>query len=318
MFDQFAQLLLVDVERRRHFADALHQFREVVGLGSGGRLEDYGVAAQRLFAAPVGLVQGLRGVDAADFGVLFCVFGRVRLARQPVAPADEEVLQVGARFGVQRIEHLVDLHRVGRLRDRQRRPRGELGRRGAARLQFDEPVPFQEDARADLDGRVGVDRKALVFDFHAHDAHVTFAVDRAHLADVDARDAHRRLGVHVDGRVEHRFQPEAVFERDVLGEPEVHRDEQDQQPHDREADRVGAAELRDRDFVVASPPAGAAHLRLPFLAFLVTFLVFAKPRSLSVEAGYFSPYRFSERLVISRFFATNEAGRLPIVALPFS
>ena len=72
MFDQFAQLLLVDVERRRHFADALHQFREVVGLGSGGRLEDHRVAAQGLFAAPVGLVEGLRGVDAADFGILFC------------------------------------------------------------------------------------------------------------------------------------------------------------------------------------------------------------------------------------------------------
>ena len=92
VFDQFAQLLLVDVERGRHFADALHQFGEVVGLGAVDRLLDDSVPTQRLFSAPVGLVQGLRGVDAADFGVLFCVFGRVRLARQPVPPSDEEVL----------------------------------------------------------------------------------------------------------------------------------------------------------------------------------------------------------------------------------
>ena len=36
--DQFAQLLLVDVQRRGHFADARDQLGEVVGFGSGHRL----------------------------------------------------------------------------------------------------------------------------------------------------------------------------------------------------------------------------------------------------------------------------------------
>ena len=314
----------MDVERRRHFADALDQLREVVGLGSRGRLEDHRVATQGLFAAPVGLVQGLGGVDAADFGVLFCVFGRVRLARQPIPPPDEEVLQVGARFGVQRVEHLVELHRVGRLRDRQRRPRRELRGRGAARLQFDEPVPFQEDPRADLDGRVRVDGKPPAFDFHVHDAHLAFAPDRADLADVHAGDAHRRLGVHVDGRVEHRFQLEAVFERDVLGEAEVHGERDDHDEHDREAHGIRAAQLDDRDFVVAAPQAtaGAAHLRPPFPFALRRLLALFgwcdSPRSLSVEAGYFSPYKFCSRVVSSRLVLTLAGGRLPTTALPFS
>ena len=170
--DQFAQLLLVHVQRRGHFADARDQLGEVVRFGAAERLVDDRAAAQRGRPALGGLVERLRRVQAAHVGVLFGVFGGVRLARQPVAVADQEVLQVGARVGVQRVQHLVELDRVGGLRDRQRGAGGERLRRRAAGLQFDEPVAFQEDPRADLRGRVGVDRQAPRFDFHAHQAGV--------------------------------------------------------------------------------------------------------------------------------------------------
>ena len=42
------------------------------------------------------------------------------------------------------------------------------------------------------------------------------------------------------------------------------------------------------------------------------------PRSLSVEAGYFSPYRFCSRVVSSRLVLTLAGGRLATTALPFS
>ena len=260
-------------------------------FGPADRRVDHGAAAQRGGAARVGLVDRLRRVDSAHVGVLFEVFRRVWLAREPVAVADEEVLQVRARVGVERVQDLVELDRIGRLRDRQRRAGGQRRRRRAARLQVHEPVAFEEDARADLGRRVGVDRQAARFDFHAHDARVAVAFDRRDLADVDAGDAHGRLAFDVDGRGEDRVQAVAVFERDVLGEAEVQRDRQQYEQHHREAHRVGPPQLGDGDLVVAPPPAQPAHLRFPFLArFFFAFGVFVvRPRSASVAAGYFSP-----------------------------
>ena len=49
-------------------------------------------------------------------------------------------------------------------------PEETVGADGAARLQFDEPVAFEEQARTDLHGRVGVDRQPARFDFHVHEA----------------------------------------------------------------------------------------------------------------------------------------------------
>ena len=101
-------------------------------------------AAQRRGPALVGQVERLRGVEAAHFRFLFGVFGGVGLRVSAVAVVDQEVLQVRARVGVQRVEHLVELHRVGGLGDRDRVARGDRLRRRAAGLQFDEPVAFQE------------------------------------------------------------------------------------------------------------------------------------------------------------------------------
>ena len=272
----------------------------------------------------VGLVQTLRAAEPVYVGVLFGIFFGVWLFRQAVAVADQEVLEVGARVGVERIQHLVQLHGIGSLRDRQRRSRGQSRGGRAARLQVHEPVAFQEDARTDLRGRVRVDRQPAPFEFHAHERDIALALDRGDLAHVHARDAHGRLAFDVERRSEHRVQPVAVFERNVLREAEVERDPQQDQEQDREAHGVGPAQLDDRDFVVAAPQAtaGAAHLPPPFPFALRRLLALvgwcASPRSLSVEAGYFSPYKFCSRVVSSRLVLTLAGGRLPTTALPFS
>ncbi len=71
--DQFAELLLVDVQRGGDLADARHQLGEVVRFGAAERLVDDRAAAQRRGPALVGLVERLRGVQPAHFGVLFGV-----------------------------------------------------------------------------------------------------------------------------------------------------------------------------------------------------------------------------------------------------
>ncbi len=123
---------------------------EVVRFGARQRLVDDRPAAQRFGGAVVGLVERFGGVHAMHLGKLFGVFGGARLARQGFAVVDQEVLQVRPRVGVQRVQNLVELDRIGGLRDRDRRPGGERPGRRAARLQFDEPVAFEEDPRPDL------------------------------------------------------------------------------------------------------------------------------------------------------------------------
>ena len=160
------ELLLVDVQRRGHLADARDQFREVVRFGAGDRLVDDRGAAQRRGPALVGLVERLRARSGRCTSGSCSAFSAASGLRvSAVAVADQEVLQVGARVGVQRVEHLVELDRIGGLRDRDRGARGDRLRRRAARLQFDEPVAFQEDARADLQRRVGVDRQPVAVRF---------------------------------------------------------------------------------------------------------------------------------------------------------
>jgi hypothetical protein len=113
--DQFAELLLVHVERGRDLADAGDQPGEILFLGPGEGLVDDGAAAQGAGGAQVGFVERLRSVHAAHFRFLFCVFGGVRLARDSGAVFDQELLQVGSGVGVERVEHLVELHRIGGL-----------------------------------------------------------------------------------------------------------------------------------------------------------------------------------------------------------
>jgi hypothetical protein len=92
-----------------------------VWFGAGDRLVEHARRAQRGGPAVVGLVERLGGVDAPHLGFLFGVFGRVRLLRQRFPEFDQERLQVRARVRVERVEHLVELHRIGGLRDRDRR-----------------------------------------------------------------------------------------------------------------------------------------------------------------------------------------------------
>src|ERR1700677_2898939 len=113
-----------------------------------------------------------------------------------------------------------------------------------------------------------------------------------------------------------------MFERDVLCEAEVHDQHHDHDQHDAGAYGVRALKLDHRHAVLATPPAKAPHLLFPLALLLLLLLVFGfgfaltRPRLLSVAVGYFSPNRFSSRLVNSRLLATSLAGRLPISGEP--
>ena len=127
--DQFAQVLLVDVQRRGDLADGGDQLGEVVRFGARDRLGVDRAAAQRRGAAGVDVVERLRGVQPAHFRFLFGVLGVFGLARQRFAVVDQEALQVGARVGVESVEHLVELDRIGGLGDRDRVAGGESSAR---------------------------------------------------------------------------------------------------------------------------------------------------------------------------------------------
>ncbi len=93
-----------------------------------------------------------------------------------------------------------------------------------------------------------------------------------------------------------------MFEGDALGETEVHDDREHEQHDHAEPQRIGALQLDDGDFVVATPQ--APHFFFPFLM----------PSALMVVLGYGSPNRPCSRVVISRLGETLPAGALPIWA----
>ena len=99
-----------------------------------------------------------------DVGILGDVLGRGRLVGERRAEPGERPLQALARRRLERREDLVDLDRRRRLGDRDRAAVGELRRARAARIEVEEEVALEEEARADLDRRVLVDRLALVVD----------------------------------------------------------------------------------------------------------------------------------------------------------
>src|SRR5215212_4923394 len=103
----------------------------------------------------------------------------------------------------------------------------ELRRAGRAGLEVDEEVALEEDARADLRGRVLVQRPSRLADLHRHDGVVAafLRVDALDLADLDACDPHRRVGPQRVRRLEHRLDLVAARERDVLREPEEDEDQ---------------------------------------------------------------------------------------------
>jgi hypothetical protein len=98
-----------------------------------------------------------------------------------------------------------------------------------------------EDARADPERGVAVDREPVVGDLHLDlgRVRVLVALHVGDLADVDPRDAHGRVEADAVGRLEHRVEPEAMGERDVLAEPEVGDDHDDDQRDRADRERVG-------------------------------------------------------------------------------
>ena len=147
--DQALELLGVAVQRRGRRARVLDVAREVVlGLAQRGLVDDRGVAVGAL---PVRdrAVEGLRAALVERVAVLV-----------------EQRLEVLARVGLQRGQQLVELDRHGGLVDRDRAVVGDLRRARRARLEVDEEVALEEDARADLGARVVVDRAAGLADGH--------------------------------------------------------------------------------------------------------------------------------------------------------
>ena len=199
--------------------------RQVAGLGPEQRLV-------HLRGVPVGRRRGAERLPEA-LGAAVALKG--------VAELLEEELQVVAHRLLQGGQHLVELDRDLGLPLWNQRAAVELGGAWAARLQVDEQVALEEEAGAELHGRVLADREGGVVELHRHHGRVLAiavpvgeVLDLGHLADIDAGDPDRALGADVLGVGEDRLQLVAVprDERERLGEGEVEaeddRDDRDQ------------------------------------------------------------------------------------------
>src|SRR5205814_1533878 len=114
-------------------------------------------------------------------------------------------------------------------------------------------------------GRVSVDRQRPVLQLHRHlrGVGVLVARDAGHLADVDPGDPHRRVLADRDGRAEDALHAEAVRERNVLREPEVHGNH-DEHEHDGPGrERVHPGPVLPETIAVTAAAAEDAH---PFFA----------------------------------------------------
>ena len=152
----------------------------------------------------------------------------------------EQDLEVGPHVGLERGQHLVELDRHGCLAGREDVPVAGLRRVRAAGLQVDEQVALEKQAGAELHRRVGVQRQRRLLELHRHDrrgrrhfllGNVLGAdlgglgrvlrrkvLDRRDLADVHARDPHRRRRPDVARVREHRLDRVLVRPRQRLGE----------------------------------------------------------------------------------------------------
>ena len=174
-------------------------------------------------------------------------YGIERLKPRAPAPSRrlavlaQEHLEVVARVGLQRGQHLVELHRGRGLLNGDRGAVLEFAGGRRARRQVDEEVALEEDARADLGRRVGVHGPARVLDPHRHERALAAAValDGGDLADLDAGDPHRRAGAQVVRALERRLDLVVRLERDRLRPAEVD-DDGDHAQRDDPDERVRA------------------------------------------------------------------------------
>ncbi len=89
-----------------------------------------------------------------------CAAVGLRVRAEPYSASS--VCRLAARIGVQRVEDLIELNRIGGLGDRNRVARGDRRRRRRAGLQINEPVAFEQNACADLERRVAVNRQTAL------------------------------------------------------------------------------------------------------------------------------------------------------------
>ncbi len=155
-------------------------------------------------------VERLAGGQPALGRILGGVLGRRGLAVERPPEAAQDGLQVGTGIRVQRRQNPVELDRAGRVGGGKRLAAVECGRAGRAGLQIDVVAALEEQARADVGGRVGVNWQRVAVDVHRHDRRARRALhhlDRRHLADIDASDPNRRVevqfGLGREGRLEH-------------------------------------------------------------------------------------------------------------------
>src|SRR4051794_9241469 len=118
---------------------------------------DLGHAAECGHGRVERVVQRLRSRLALGVRVGQAVLAWARLTVERVAVALEQRLRVLARRALQHTEDLIDLNRRVGLRDRDPVARAEVRLTGAARLQVDEEVALEEDARTNLRLRVSVE-----------------------------------------------------------------------------------------------------------------------------------------------------------------
>ena len=112
--------------------------RIILYLGKGGVVKTTVSAATAVRSAALGKRTLVVSTDLAHSLADCFLQSRVRLLGEPFAVADQELLQVRPRVGVQGVEYLVELDRVRGLGDRDRVAGGDRVRGRASGLQFHE------------------------------------------------------------------------------------------------------------------------------------------------------------------------------------
>ena len=141
-----------------------------------------------------GLVRDRRGAERLGRRLEALVVGlRTAVAEPLLGVLLEERLEVLARVGLEGLEGLPELHRRGGVLDGDVAAVLDVRARRRARLEVDEEVALEEDARAHLQLRVLVDRQPVAVDVHRHDRsrRVALALHVLHLPHVHAGDPDR-------------------------------------------------------------------------------------------------------------------------------
>ena len=237
--DQPGQLRVRPRESVARPGETRDRLRQLVARRPGQRLRDDRRIAERRGARRQRLVQRLATGQLAHGGILGHGLGSGRRRVERGAEPLDCLLQPDSHVRRQRIEHLVDLDRIRRVRDRDRPAAMQRRRPRGPRREVDVEVALEEQPRADPGSSRPREscRAPEICIWTRREIGVTVAADARDLAHADAADPHRRARDKQVRVPDDRVDRVVLLERDRLCEREVDADRQQRDPDEARSDR---------------------------------------------------------------------------------